>query len=74
MNKKILNETVPTKGWPKDKPWTEKEAAKAIEASSFGLSRNDFSDDGADLKDLKKIWNNLPSSFSTKVKIKKGGN
>jgi len=49
MNKKIT----PPKGWPKDKPWTEKEAAEAMEAASFGLSREDFSDDGADLEELK---------------------
>ena len=70
MTKKIT----PPPGWPVGKPWTEKEAAEAIEAASFGLSRNDFSDDGADLEDLKKIWSGLPPSFSTKVKIKKGGN
>ena len=70
MNKKIK----PPAGWPVGKPWTEKEAAEAIEAAGLGLSRSDFSDDGADLEELKKIWNDLPSSFCTKIKINKGGN
>tara|TARA_R100001086_G_scaffold201351_1_gene117532 strand:- start:215 stop:385 length:171 start_codon:yes stop_codon:yes gene_type:complete len=51
MNKKI---TAPA-GWPTDKPWTEKEAAEAVNAAGLGLSRSDFSDDGADLEDLKEI-------------------
>jgi len=44
-----------TEKWPKDKPWTEKDAAEAMEAAGLGLSRSDFSDDGADLQDLKEI-------------------
>ena len=39
-------------GWPADKPWTEEEAKKAMEAADSGLSRDDFCDDGADLLDL----------------------
>ena len=39
-------------GWPADKPWTEEEAKKAMEAADSGLSRDDFSDDCADLQDL----------------------
>ena len=42
-------------GWPVGKPWTEKEAAEAMKAAGLGLSRDDFSDDGADLQDLKEI-------------------
>ena len=42
-------------GWPAGKPWTEKDAAEAMEAAGLGLSRDDFSDDGADLQDLKEI-------------------
>ena len=67
MNKKIK----PPAGWPAGKPWTEKEAAEAIAAANSGLSRSDFSDDGADLQELKEIWNDLPSSFTTKIKINK---
>lgn len=51
MTKKIT----PPKGWPKDKPWTEKDAAEATAAAGLGLSRSDFCDDGADLQDLKEI-------------------
>jgi hypothetical protein len=51
MNKKIK----PPAGWPADKPWTEKEAAKALEAAGPGLSRSDFSDDGTDLEELEEI-------------------
>jgi len=49
MTKKIT----PPKGWLKDKPWTEKDAAEATAAAGLGLSRSDFSDDAADLQDLK---------------------
>jgi len=35
--------------------WTEKEAAEAMAAAGLGLSRDDFSDDGADLQELKEI-------------------
>ena len=51
MNKKIK----PPTGWPEGKPWTEKEAAEAMAAAGSGLSRSDFSDDGADLQELKEI-------------------
>ena len=49
MNKKIK----PPAGWPAGKPWTEKDAAEATAAAGLGLSSSDFSDDGADLQDLK---------------------
>ena len=39
-------------GWPKDKPWTEKEAAEAMAAADSGLSRSDFTDTGEDLQEL----------------------
>jgi len=42
-------------GWPKDKPWTEKEAADAMAAADSGLSRSDFTDTGEDLEDLIEI-------------------
>ena len=48
-------------GWPKHKPWTGKEAAEASKAAGLGLSRSDFSDDGADLQELKEI---IEFSFS----------
>ena len=51
MNKKIK----PPAGWPAGKPWTEKEAAEALKTAGLGLSRSDFSDDGADLEELKEI-------------------
>lgn len=50
-----LSKITPPPGWPKDKPWTEKEAKEAMEVAGLGLSRDDFSDDGADLQDLKDI-------------------
>lgn len=42
-------------GWPEGKPWTGKEAAEASRAAGLGLSRSDFSDDGADLQEFKEI-------------------
>ena len=42
-------------GWPADKPWTEETAKEAMEVAGLGLSRSDFSDDGADLEELKEI-------------------
>ena len=42
-------------GWPKDKPWTEKEAADVMAAADSGLSRSDFTDTGEDLEDLIEI-------------------
>ena len=50
-----LSKITPPPGWPKDKPWTEKEAKEAMEVAGLGLSRDDFSADGADLQDLKDI-------------------
>ena len=55
MTKKITPPACPSGGWPKDKPWTDKDAAEALEAAGSGLSRSDFCDDGADLQDLKEI-------------------
>ena len=49
------NNLTPPAGWPKDKPWTEKDAAEVMEAAGLGLSRSDFCDDGTDLQDLKEI-------------------
>ena len=49
---KLNKENTPPNGWPADKPWTEEEAGKAMEAAGSGLSRDDFCDDGADLQDL----------------------
>jgi len=45
----------PPNGWPKDKPWTEKDAAEAMAAADWGLSRSDFTDTGEDLQELKEI-------------------
>ena len=45
----------PPNGWPKDKPWTEKDAAEAMAAADSGLSRSDFTDTGEDLQELKEI-------------------
>jgi hypothetical protein len=47
-------------GWPKDKPFTEADAKEALEVLGVmgtGLSRDDFSDDGADLNELEDIIN-----------------
>ena len=65
MTKKIT----PPKGWPKDKPWTEKEAAKATAAAGLGLSRSDFSDDGADLQDLKESLELLKTNELVEIVI-----
>jgi len=65
MTKKII----PPKGWPKDKPWTEKEAAEAVEAAGLGLSRSDFSDDGADLQDLKESLKLLKTNELVEIVI-----
>tara|TARA_R100000541_G_scaffold419_1_gene3416 strand:+ start:2736 stop:2933 length:198 start_codon:yes stop_codon:yes gene_type:complete len=35
--------------------WTEKEAAEADAAASFGFDRSDFTDTGEDLQELKEI-------------------
>jgi len=35
--------------------WTEKEAAEANAAASFGFDRSDFTDTGEDLQELKEI-------------------
>ena len=42
-------------GWPAGKPWTEKDAAEADAAASFGFDRSDFTDTGEDLQELKEI-------------------
>ena len=42
-------------GWPAGKPWTEKDAAEAMAAADWGLSRSDFTDTGEDLQELKEI-------------------
>ena len=42
----------PPNGWPKDKPWTEKDATEADAAASFGFDRSDFTDTGEDLQEL----------------------
>ena len=65
MTKKIT----PPKGWPKDKPWTEKEAAKATAAAGLGLSRSDFCDDGADLQDLKESLELLKTNELVEIVI-----
>jgi len=53
--KDINKDNAPPNGWPSDKPWTEKEAKKADAAAGLGLEASDFSDDGADLEELKDI-------------------
>tara|TARA_R110002094_G_scaffold81481_1_gene86732 strand:- start:183 stop:431 length:249 start_codon:yes stop_codon:yes gene_type:complete len=45
----------PPNGWPAGRPWTEKEAAEADAAASFGFDRSDFTDTGEDLQELKEI-------------------
>ena len=42
----------PPNGWPKDKPWTEKEAIEADAAANFGFDRSDFTDTGEDLEEF----------------------
>ena len=63
MTKKIT----PPKGWPKDKPWTEKDAAEATAAAGLGLSRSDFSDDGADLQDLGPFYTKWKKRLSQSI-------
>ena len=53
--KDINKEDAPPNGWPSDKEWNEEEAKKADAAASSGLELSDFSDDGADLEELKDI-------------------
>ena len=53
--KEVNKENAPPKGWPSDKEWNEEEAKKADAAASLGLETSDFSDDGADLEELKDI-------------------
>lgn len=48
----VNKENAPPNGWPSDKEWNEEEAKRASVAAGLGLSRDDFSDDGADLDDL----------------------
>ena len=53
--KDINKDNAPLNGWPSDKEWNEEEAKKADAAASLGLETSDFSDDGADLEELKDI-------------------
>jgi hypothetical protein len=53
--KMTTKKITPPNGWPKDKPWTEKDAAEAMAAADWGLSRSDFTDTGEDLQELKEI-------------------
>jgi hypothetical protein len=53
--KDINKDNAPPNGWPSDKEWNEEEAKKADAAASLGLETSDFSDDGADLEELKNI-------------------
>ena len=53
--KDINKDNAPLNGWPSDKEWNEEEAKKADAAASLGLETSDFSDDGADLEELKNI-------------------
>ena len=53
--KDINKDNAPPNGWPSDKEWNEEEAKKADAAVGLGLEASDFSDDGADLEELKDI-------------------
>ena len=53
MTIKKLNDII--KDVNKDKEWNEEEAKKADAAAGLGLEVSDFSDDGADLEELKDI-------------------
>ena len=53
--KDINKDNAPPNGWPSDKEWNEEEAKRADAAASLGLETSDFSDDGADLEELKDI-------------------
>jgi len=53
--KEVNKENAPPNGWPSDKEWNEEEAKKADAAAGLGLDVSDFSDDGADLEELKDI-------------------
>jgi len=55
MTIKKIKDSCRPNGWPKDKPWTEKDAAEAMSAAGLGLSRSDFTDTGEDLQELKEI-------------------
>ena len=55
MTIKKIKDSCRPNGWPKDKPWTEKDAAEADAAASFGFDRSDFTDTGEDLEDLIEI-------------------
>jgi len=55
MTIKKIKDSCSPNGWPKDKPWTEKEAAEAMAVASFGFDRSDFTDTGEDLQELKEI-------------------
>jgi|TARA_R110002033_G_scaffold47538_2_gene92596 hypothetical protein len=53
--KDVNKDNAPPKGWPSDKEWNEEEAKKADAAANLGFEVSDFSDDGADLEELKDI-------------------
>jgi len=53
--KDINKDNAPPNSWPSDKAWNEEEAKKADAAAGLGLEASDFSDDGADLEELKDI-------------------
>ena len=53
--KDINKDNAPPNGWPSDKEWNEEEAKKADAAAVLGLEASDFSDDCADLEELRDI-------------------
>jgi len=53
--KEVNKDNAPPNGWPSDKEWNEEEAKKADAAASLGFEASDFSDDGADLEELRDI-------------------
>ena len=55
MTTKKIKDSCSPNGWPAGKPWTEKDAAEADAAASFGFDRSDFTDTGEDLQELKEI-------------------
>ena len=52
MTTKKIKDSCSPNGWPAGKPWTEKDAAEAMAAADWGLSRSDFTDTGEDLQEL----------------------
>ena len=53
--KDINKDNAPPNGWPLVTADKEEEAKKADAAAGLGLEASDFSDDGADLEELKDI-------------------